>query len=143
SSAALGLSGLLLCAFMQIMGWSWNLMNVMAIPLLLGAGVDYTILMQLALRRHRGNLSAVHGEIGVALVLSCATAAAGFGSLSWASNGGLAGLGRVCAVGILATGFIAIFLMPFWRKGESGTNETPCTPPRIYSAISWNFGMAI
>ncbi|HEY3852986.1 MAG TPA: MMPL family transporter [Verrucomicrobiae bacterium] len=143
SSAALGLSGLLLCAFMQIMGWSWNLMNVMAIPLLLGAGVDYTILMQLALRRHRGNLAAVHGEIGVALVLSCATAAAGFGSLSWASNGGLAGLGRVCAVGILATGFIAIFLLPFWRRGLAGTDETPSAPPRIYSTISWNFGLAI
>ncbi len=143
SAAALGLSGLWLCAFMQIMGWSWNLLNVMAIPLLLGAGVDYTILMQLALRRHRGDLAAVHGEIGVALVLSCATAAVGFGSLSWASNGGLAGLGRVCAVGILATGFVAIFLLPFWRRGVAGTTETPTAPPRIYSTISWNFGLAI
>jgi predicted exporter/lauroyl/myristoyl acyltransferase len=143
SFCALGLSGLCLCAFMQIMGWSWNLLNVMALPLLLGAGVDYTILMQLALRRHRGNLAAAHREIGVALVLSCATAAAGFGSLSWATNAGLAGLGRVCAVGILATGFVAIFLLPFWRRDTRPAGALPTAPPGIYSAISWKFGLTL
>ncbi|HUD47289.1 MAG TPA: MMPL family transporter [Candidatus Baltobacteraceae bacterium] len=143
SACALGLSGLWLCAFMQIMGWSWNLLNVMALPLLLGAGVDYTILMQLALRRHRGDLDAAHREIGVALVLSCATAAAGFGSLSWASNAGLAGLGRVCAVGILATGFVAIFLLPFWRRGHEYSGAPPTAPPGIYCATSWKFGLTI
>jgi len=116
SFITLGLSGLWLCALMQFSGWSWNLMNIMALPLLLGAGVDYTILMQLALRRHRGDVAAVHHEIGVALVVSCATAAVGFGSLAWASNGGLASLGRVCAAGILGTGFVAIFLLPFWWR---------------------------
>jgi lauroyl/myristoyl acyltransferase len=141
SFCALGLSALWLCAFMQFMGWSWNLFNVMALPLLLGAGVDYTILMQLALRRHRGNLSAAHHEIGVALVLSCATAAVGFGSLSWASNEGLAGLGRVCAVGILATGFISIFLLPFWAPGGEYADVAPTVPPKMYSAISWKLGL--
>ena len=143
SACALGLSGLWLCAFMQIMGWSWNLLNVMALPLLLGAGVDYTILMQLALRRHHGNLAAAHREIGVALVLSCATAAAGFGSLSWASNAGLAGLGRVCAVGILGTGFVAIYLLPHWRRGDGQAGAAPAVPPRIYSAFSWKLGLTL
>jgi predicted RND superfamily exporter protein/lauroyl/myristoyl acyltransferase len=140
---ALGLSALWLCAFMQMMGWSWNLFNVMALPLLLGAGVDYTILMQLALRRHHGDLAAAHREIGVALVLSCATAAVGFGSLSWASNEGLAGLGRVSAVGILATGFVAIFLLPFWGPRNKYAEDAPSGPPKIYSAVSWNFGLKI
>jgi lauroyl/myristoyl acyltransferase len=143
SFCALGLSGLWLCAFMQMMGWSWNLFNVMALPLLLGAGVDYTILMQLALRRHRGNLAAAHREIGVALVVSCATAAVGFGSLSWASNAGLAGLGRVSAVGILATGFVSIFLLPFWNPGDEFVESAPTTPPKIYTASTWKFGMGI
>jgi predicted exporter len=143
SACALGLSGLWLFAFMQIMGWSWNLLNVMALPLLLGAGVDYTILMQLALRRHHGNLAAAHHEIGVALVLSCATAAVGFGSLSWATNAGLAGLGRVCGVGILGTGFVAIFLLPFWRRGGGLADAAPTAPPAIYSAISWKLGLTL
>jgi predicted exporter/lauroyl/myristoyl acyltransferase len=144
SFVVLGLSGLWLCALMQICGWSWNLMNIMALPLLLGAGVDYTILMQLALRRHRGDVAAVHHEIGVALVVSCATAAVGFGSLAWASNEGLASLGRVCATGILGTGFVAIFLLPFWWRrfaGAGGETSAPSAPPKIYRAAAWKFGL--
>jgi predicted RND superfamily exporter protein/lauroyl/myristoyl acyltransferase len=137
--AALALSGLLLCALMQLLGWSWNLLNVMAIPLLLGAGVDYTILTQLGLRRHHGDLAAMHREIGVALVLSCATAAIGFGSLSWAGNAGLASLGRVCAMGVVCTGFIAIFLLPFLNRSAAEVTE----PPGIYSAFWWRAGLLL
>jgi predicted exporter len=40
---------------MKICGWQWNLLNLMALPLILGTGVDYSIFMQLTLRRrHRG-----------------------------------------------------------------------------------------
>jgi predicted exporter/lauroyl/myristoyl acyltransferase len=144
SFVTLGLSGLLLCALMQFSGWSWNLMNIMALPLLLGAGVDYTILMQLALRRHRGDVAAVHHEIGVALVVSCATAAVGFGSLAWASNAGLASLGRVCAAGIIGTGFVAIFLLPFWWRrfaNIEGQISAMSSPPKIYRAAAWKFGL--
>lgn len=139
--AALALSGLLLCALMQLAGWSWNLMNVMALPLLLGAGVDYSILMQSGLRRHQGNIAAVHDEIGVALALSCATAAVGFGSLAWAGNGGLASLGRVCAVGILCAGFISIFLLPDWWKRCATRLPAPARPPGFYNAFLWRLGM--
>jgi lauroyl/myristoyl acyltransferase len=143
SFGVLALSGLMLCALMQVAGWSWNLMNMMALPLLLGAGVDYTILMQSALRRHRGDVEAVHAEIGVALGLSCATAAIGFGSLAWAGNGGLASLGRVCAAGIGCAGFISIFLLPFWWKQWAGDMPRPSRPPGFYNAALWRFGLAV
>ena len=35
-------------------GLAWNLLNLMALPLILGTGVDYSIFMQLALRRWHG-----------------------------------------------------------------------------------------
>jgi predicted RND superfamily exporter protein len=140
--AALTLSGLLLCAIMQVAGWSWNLLNVMALPLLLGAGVDYTILMQLAMRRHQGDIAAVHREIGVALGLSCATAAIGFGSLAWAGNGGLASLGRICSLGICCAGFISIFLLPFWWTRYASA-ASPSGPPGIYNALFWRVGLVI
>ena len=54
--AVLCLSGLCLLAIMAVSGWTWNLMNLMALPLMLGTGVDYTIFIQLALRRHGGDL---------------------------------------------------------------------------------------
>ena len=44
-----------LLSIMRLAGWSWNLLNLMALPLILGTGVDYSIFMQLALRRYHGD----------------------------------------------------------------------------------------
>jgi len=89
-------------------------MNLMALPLMLGTGVDYTLFMQLALRRHRGDLGVVRRSVGRALMLCGGTAMAGFGSLGWSSNPGMASLGKVCAVGIGANMLISVFLLPVW-----------------------------
>jgi predicted RND superfamily exporter protein len=110
------LSGLILLATMSLAGWTWNLMNLMALPLMLGTGVDYTIFIQLALRRHGGDLVAVRRSVGRALMLCGGTAVAGFGSLAGSSNLGMASLGKVCAVGIGANAVISIFLLPAWWR---------------------------
>jgi len=47
-------------------------------------------------------------------MLCGATAMAGFGSLGFSSNPGMASLGRVCAVGIGANMIISVFLLPAW-----------------------------
>jgi uncharacterized protein len=114
SLATLMFSGVLLWAFMAIAGWSWNLLNLMALPLLLGAGVDYSIHMQLALRRHNGDLAAVRRGTMRALLLCGGTTIAGFGSLAWSNNSGMASLGKVCATGIACCMFTAMFLLPAW-----------------------------
>jgi predicted RND superfamily exporter protein len=124
--AVLGLGGLCLLAIMVLAGWSWNLMNLMALPLMLGTGVDYTIFIQLALRRHGGDLVAVRRSVGRALMLCGATAVAGFGSLAFSSNLGMASLGRVCAVGIGANMLISVFLLPAWWR-LFRKNRTPLT----------------
>jgi KDO2-lipid IV(A) lauroyltransferase len=90
------------------------LLNLLALPLMLGTGVDYGIFMQLALRRHGGDARAVRRSIGRALLLCGGTAVAGFGSLGLSSNAGMASLGRVCAVGIGANMLIAVYLLPGW-----------------------------
>ena len=122
-AAVLLLSGLCLLATMAVAGWSWNLMNLMALPLMLGAGVDYTIFIQLALRRHGGDLGLVRRSVGRALMLCGATAMAGFGSLGFSSNPGMASLGRVCAVGIGANMIISVFLLPAWWTWLSPKSE--------------------
>jgi predicted exporter/lauroyl/myristoyl acyltransferase len=116
-AAVLLLSGVCLLAIMAVAGWSWNLLNLMALPLMLGTGVDYTIFIQLALRRHGGNLALVRRSVGRALLLCGGTAIAGFGSLAWSSNPGMASLGKVCAVGMGANVVIAVFLLPAWWAG--------------------------
>ncbi|HEV2318719.1 MAG TPA: MMPL family transporter, partial [Verrucomicrobiae bacterium] len=113
-AGVLCMSGLCLLATMALAGWTWNLMNLMALPLILGTGVDYTIFIQLALRRHGGDLATVRHSVGRALMLCGATAVTGFASLGMSSNPGMASLGRVCAVGIAANVLISVFLLPAW-----------------------------
>ncbi len=110
------ISGLCLLAVMRMAGWSWNLLNLMALPLILGTGVDYSIFMQLALRRHHGNLREAHRSVGRALLLCGGTAVSGFGSLALSSNAGMASLGQVCAVGIGCNMLISVCLLPIWWR---------------------------
>ena len=143
SLGVLLLSGLILLAVMRAVGWSWNLLNLMALPLILGTGVDYSLFMQLALRRHHGDLRVAHRSVGRALLLCGGTAIAGFGMLGLSSNAGMAGLGQVCAVGIAANMLLAIYLLPKWWKALAGS--TPGTvsrkPSSLYSAKLWSVGL--
>lgn len=114
SIGVLVLGGLCLLAMMSLFGWSWNLLNLLAIPLILGTGVDYGIFMQLALRRHDGDGDVVRRSVGRALLLCGATTSIGFGSLAWSGNPGLASLGKVCAAGVVANLLISVYLLPSW-----------------------------
>ena len=146
--AVLALSGLCLLAVMALAGWSWNLLNLMALPLMLGTGVDYGIFMQLALHRHGGDVGAVRRSIGRALLLCGGTAVVGFGSLAWSSNAGMASLGRVCAVGIGANMLIAVYLLPsWWLRCHVGKPASDCVADRLarpsatYGPRLWRLGL--
>lgn len=124
SLATLVMSGLVLHVVMSVAGWSWNMMNLMALPLLLGMGVDFSIHMQLALRRHGGDLAMVRRSVGHALLLAGSTTVAGFGSLAFASNAGIASLGKVCAVGIVCAMLCAVYLLPVWWRTATGVTKS-------------------
>lgn len=113
------LSGLALLAVMRIAGWSWNLLNMMAVPLILGTGVDYSIFTQLALRRHDGDVGLAYQSVGRALLLCGGTAVAGFGSLALSTNAGMASLGEVCAIGIGFNMLISVYLLPIWWRAAA------------------------
>ena len=125
SLSTLLLSGLCLLAVMRLADWSWNLLNLMAVPLILGTGVDYSIFMQSALRRHHGDLCLAYVAVGRALLLCGGTAIAGFGSLDWSSNAGMASLGKVCAVGIGGNMLLAVFLLPAWWHATAPALDSP------------------
>ena len=135
--AVLCLSGVCLLAVMALTGWNWNLMNMMALPLILGTGVDYTIFMQLALRRHGGDFLIVRRSVGRALMLCGGTAVAGFGSLALSSNLGMASLGQVCAVGIGANMLISVFLLPaWWLLFRGNTHCNGASPVKDAGSVS-------
>jgi predicted RND superfamily exporter protein len=95
---------------------SWNSFNVCGLPLIFGTGIDYGIHMLLALRRNGGDIAAARAGIGRALRFCGGSSAIGFGSLATSSAHGLASLGLVCAVGILANMVTAIWLLPHWYR---------------------------
>ncbi len=140
-------SGLCLLAMMKIFGWSWNLFNLMALPLILGTGVDYSIFMQLALRRHDGDLRLARQSVGRALLLCGGTAIAGFGTLGLSSNAGMAGLGRVCALGIAGNMLLSVYVLPVWWKFIVGrgklvtADDKSPKPSQFYSSFIWQTGL--
>jgi|GEM_PF-297979 len=101
----------------------WNFMNLSAIPLLMGTGLDYSIHITLSVRRHGGDLGRVWQHTGKAVLLCGLSTAAGFGSLAFASNRGLSSLGTVCSLGILITTALALIVLPRvlvggWRRQQ-------------------------
>ncbi|HEY8901320.1 MAG TPA: MMPL family transporter [Chthoniobacterales bacterium] len=105
-----------LAGAMRVFDLSWNFFNMAALLLLLGTGIDYGILMLLALRRNGGDVPEAQRTIGLVVALCAAAAAAGFGTIGWANNRGLASLGVTCALGLALDALISIFLLPvLWR----------------------------
>jgi predicted exporter/lauroyl/myristoyl acyltransferase len=149
SLGVLILSGFCLLAVMRVMGWSWNVLNLMALPLILGTGVDYSLFMQLALRRHGGSLAAARHSVGRALLLCGGTAVAGFGSLGFSSNAGMSSLGQICATGLAGNMLISIFLLPVWwkllarRKSTAANPVNPPLPSQLYRGGIWRMGLGL
>lgn len=141
---SLALSFGLLFTVMSLTGATWNLLNLVAIPLLLGTSVDSTIHVQLAMRRHGGDLGAVWRSTGMALLLCAGANVAGFGSLAWSSNAGLASLDIVCAGGVLCVLTVVMLFLPFWWLAIYGqgdpqdSNADPTDrPSQLYSGMAW------
>jgi len=148
SVGVLASSLLCLTALMRLAGWEWNLLNLMAVPLILGTGVDYSIFTLLALRRFGGDSHLAFQSVGRALLLCGGTAIVGFGALGFSSNAGMASLGQVCGAGIALNMVIAVYLLPAWwlsvqANPHRGSHAAPERPSRLYNAVFWRVGLAL
>lgn len=101
-----------LAGAMSLLGMKLGFFNLASVLLLLGTGTDYSILLLLGLKRNGGDVHLTRSELSLVIFLCCTSAAAGFGSLAWANNMGLATLGKTCAIGLLIDGMISLFLLP-------------------------------
>ncbi len=100
---------------LKVTGISLNLFNILAFPLVLGVGVDYGIYIAIAMRSQdaRRELSALIKPV----LLSGMTTVVGFGSLAWAQNPALRGLGLLCGIGVgwcLLTTFVFVLPATAW-----------------------------
>jgi predicted exporter len=127
---------LCLAGAMSLFGMTWNFFNLAAVLLLLGTGTDYSILLLLALRRNGGDAPAAQRELALVICLCASSAAAGFGTISWANNAGLASLGQTCAIGLVIDALVSLFLLPLgWtmlhrkRRASEAATHVPQTLP--------------
>ncbi|HEV3408855.1 MAG TPA: MMPL family transporter [Chthoniobacterales bacterium] len=114
-------------ASMKLLHIPLNLLNVLAFRLVIAIGVDYGIYVLLVWQRAR---QLEHDVAGVVkpVILAGLTAIAGFGSLGFAENPTLAGLGITCAIGLFWSLAATIFFtLPATAAAEPKTwsEESP------------------
>ena len=105
------IGGLWLCGLMGWFNISFNLANIMTLPLVIGIGVTngIQILNRFAEERTPGILSRSTGK---AVLVSGLTAISGFGSLIIAQHRGIRSLGEVMAMGIALCMIAALSFLP-------------------------------
>ena len=100
-------------AAMVWMGISFNFANVIALPLLLGVGVDSGIHMVHRMRSappRAGDI--LRSSTSRAIVVSALTTICGFGSLAFSAHPGTASLGTVLTLGLAFTLAFTLVLLP-------------------------------
>ncbi len=102
---------LLLLGLMAILQLQFTPANLIALPLVMGIGIDdgVHVIHDFRRSRRRYHMSA---NTWRALVLTTLTSVIGFGSLSIASHRGLAGLGIVVVIGITSCLFASVVVLP-------------------------------
>jgi predicted RND superfamily exporter protein len=88
-----------------------NPANLIALPLILGIGVDYGVHIVHEFRESRGPYRMSPGT-AVAVLVDALTTLVGFGSLMIASHQGLQSLGRVLTLGVTCCLFTSLIMLP-------------------------------
>ena len=103
---------------MVVLGLHMNFMNIFVITMIIGIGVDYGIHV---LHRYREEAGHPEGDVRAALeetvrgvALAALTTMVGFGSLATSHYPGLVSMGAVAILGTVATGLVAIAVVPAW-----------------------------
>lgn len=95
------------------LGVPFNFANIIALPLLLGIGIDCSIHM-VHRSRNAGNSyeNLLHTSTARAILYSALTTLVGFGSLAFSPHQGTASMGLLLAVGVLLTLICVLIILP-------------------------------
>jgi predicted RND superfamily exporter protein len=101
-------------AILVLLDIPFNFANVIALPLLLGMGVDNGIhlLRRLRSSRDQSMIAAMHSSTPRAMVFSALTTIVSFGNLSFSAHPGTASLGLVLVIGIIIMLLFTLYLVP-------------------------------
>jgi uncharacterized membrane protein YdfJ with MMPL/SSD domain len=94
-----------------LIGLPLNPANLIALPLILGLGVDFGIHIIHEYREQTGPYR-ISGGTAVAVLVDSLTTIVGYGALMVASHQGLQSLGRVLTIGVTMCLFSSLILLP-------------------------------
>jgi len=126
ASAALIVGLALTLAVMHLVDLHWNLVNLAVMPLILGIGIDAGIYFVNALRRQprtRAGVAAAVADIAFPMIMTSATAIAGFASLLFNDYRGLRSMGEVAIIGMAACLLVALIGLPVWAALTTHRHE--------------------
>lgn len=97
---------------MRVFDVRLNLANSLFLPLIVGAGVEYGIIIMQRWTQPDGNTVELPRGTGKGVILAALTTTVGFGSLTIASHRGIFSLGLLATIGSLSVVLAAIVLLP-------------------------------
>ena len=110
---------------MRLLGIDFTFANVVAVPLLLGIGIDDGVhMMHRYLEEGRGRIRHVLRHTGRAVLLTSATTAIGFGVFELADHNGLESLGRLMVIGVTACFLASVTALPTLLAIGEGWNAS-------------------
>ncbi len=109
----LGLAAMLTGALMELLGITLNFANIIALPLILGIGVDNGIHMVHRFRALKGDVSKIFStSTSRGIVFSTLTTICSFGNLAVSPHEGMASMGKLLALGVGLTLVCTMVLLP-------------------------------
>ena len=111
----LALAALYTAAAMALLGMQVNLVNVIVVPMLLGIGIDSGVHLVESARARAGEAEALDAATARAVVFSALTTLASFVSLGYAHHRGMAALGQLLSLGLVATLMCYVVVFPALR----------------------------
>jgi predicted RND superfamily exporter protein len=106
------LAALITVAFGAIFDVPFTIANVVAVPLVLGLGVDSRIHVFMCYRHDGAFEDMMNSSTPRAVLLSAVTTLAAFGSLSLSPHPGFAGLGILLSISVLGLLFCTLIVLP-------------------------------
>jgi predicted RND superfamily exporter protein len=118
-------TGLVLClGVMSLLGWTLNVFNLVAIPPLLGLGVDHGVHYYSRWRESGGDTKRVRAELLGPLTVCTLTTIMGYIGMAFASHPGLRSIGAITCLGLVCMWLTALGLLPGvldWGRARSGS----------------------
>ncbi len=113
ASLPLAMGTLSLFGLMSSLDLSFNMANMIALPMILGIGADNGVhIIERFREENEMNLDFLFGSTGKALLITYLDTMTSFVGLAFANHQGLAQLGRVVILGISCCTFMGILLLP-------------------------------